>query len=191
MELKFRMDSSTFHSRQEQRFFSSPPCLHLPWGPSIGCRGPFPRSKVGGVWSWTLTSIKFWGLEYVLLYFHSPLRVHDVSLVTFLIVNGRHEHNWLCFNRSAGRCVPFEEATVHLERGLSWVSSVLPGEAGGVFWWRNNTRKVSVLCYLTRCVGTTQKPSFYWLWPPSCVVLFIPASCPGKHIQVRNGRTHW
>jgi hypothetical protein len=29
--------------------------------------------------------------------------------------------------------VPLKEPTVHLERGLSLVASVLPGKAGGVF----------------------------------------------------------
>jgi hypothetical protein len=37
---------------------------------------------------------------------------------------------------------------------------VLPVEAGGVGWCRNETGKVLLLCYLTRSIGPTQKRAF-------------------------------
>ena len=66
---------------------------------------------------------------------------------------------------------------------------VLPVEAGGVGWCRNKTGKVLVLCYLTRSIGTTQKPAFLLDLNTFPSDSFTPGSRCGMAVCVCEDRT--
>jgi len=65
--------------RPEIYLFASPSRPAL--GATLSGSGySFPGIKAAGAWSWPLTSIKFRGWLCAGLYFHSPIRLHDVVL---------------------------------------------------------------------------------------------------------------
>jgi hypothetical protein len=66
------------------QFFFSLRRLDWFWGPTSllpnGYRGLFSRGWSSRLWSWPLTSILCRNQEYVVLYIHSSVRLHDVVL---------------------------------------------------------------------------------------------------------------